>query len=105
MNISVTLHSITRSKELIEIFYKQGFGNSYAVILHLRDCWALCDLENASICPSEMGNGKSGIQIVDNNDFRNDTLTGAGTSHRTNIMVHPAFRFSSTNRKYQCRFR
>ena len=43
-------------------------------------------LENASICPSEIGNGKSGIQIVDNNDFRNDTLTGAGTSHCTNMM-------------------
>ena len=30
INNSVTLHSITRSKELVEIFYKQGFGISYA---------------------------------------------------------------------------
>ena len=33
-----------------------------------------------------MGIGKLGIQIVDNNNFRNDTLTGAGTLHLTNIM-------------------
>ena len=74
INNSVTLHGIT------------GFDISYADILHLRDWWVLCDLENASICPPEPGTGKPGIQIVDNNDFRNYTLTGAGTSHRTNIM-------------------
>ena len=45
----------------------------------LRDWWTLCDLEIASICPSELGIGKPGIQIVDNDDFRNDTLTGAGS--------------------------
>ena len=82
---SVTLHGITRSKELVEIFYKQGFGISYADILHLRDWWALCDLDNASIFPPELGIGKPRIQIVDNDEFRNDTLTGAGTSQR-NIM-------------------
>ena len=86
INNSVTLHGITRLKELVEIFYKYGFSISYADILHLRDWWALCDLENASICPPEQGIGKPGIQIVDNDDFRNGTLTGAGTSYRTNIM-------------------
>ena len=68
------------------MFYKQGFSLSYADILHLQDWWALCHLENASICPPELSIGKPGIQIVDNNDFGNDTLTGVGTLHRTNIM-------------------
>ena len=36
INNSVTLHGITRSKELVEIFCKQRFGMSYADILHLE---------------------------------------------------------------------
>ena len=86
INNSLTLHGIARSKELVEIFCKQGFGISYAEILHLRDWWKVCDLENASICLPGLGTCKPGIQIVDNDDIRNDTLTGAGTSHRTKIM-------------------
>ena len=86
INNSLTLHGIPRSKELLEIFCKQGFGISYADILHLRDWWKLCDLENASICLPGLGTCKPGIQIVDNNDIRNDTLTGAGTSHRNKII-------------------
>ena len=74
INNSVTLHGIT------------GFDISYADILHLRDWWVLCDLENASICRPELGIAKPGIQIADNDDVRNYTFTGAGTSHRTNIM-------------------
>ena len=86
INNSLTLHGIPRSKELVEIFCKQGFGISYADILHLRDWWKLCDLENASICLPGLGTCKPGIQIVDNDGIRNDTLTGAGTSHHTKIM-------------------
>ena len=86
INNSVIHHDITRNKELKEVFNKQGFGISYADIFHLGDLWALCDLENASICPPELGISKPVIKIVDNDKFCNDTLTGAGTSHRTNII-------------------
>ena len=86
INNTITLHGVTRSKELVHMYYKQGFGISYADILYLRDCWALHDLEKTFICPAELGNGVPGVQIVDNDDFRNDTLTGSGTSHRTNVM-------------------
>ena len=86
INNTVTFHGITKSKELVQIYHKQGFGVSYDDILYLRDWWALCDLEIASICPPELGNDNPGIQIVDNDDFRNDILTGGGTSHLTNVM-------------------
>ena len=36
INNSVTLHDITSKRELIELFYKQGFVISYADIFHLR---------------------------------------------------------------------
>ena len=44
INNTVTIHGITRSKELVQIYHKQGFGVSYDNFLYLRDCWALCDL-------------------------------------------------------------
>ena len=72
MKNSVTLHDITRTKELVEIFYKQEFGITYADILHLRDFWTLCDLENAkSVLVNQL------FRFSKNDDFRNDTLTGA----------------------------
>ena len=68
------------------VYNKQGFGISYNYILYLRDWWALCDLDIASICQPELSNDLPSIQIVDNDDFCNDTLTGGGISHLTNVM-------------------
>ena len=70
INNCVTLHGIMRSKELVEIFYKQRFGISYADILHLPDWWALCDLENTSMCLPALNIGKPGSQIIDSDNFR-----------------------------------
>ena len=75
-------------KELVEIIYKQGFDISYDDILQLWEWCALCDLENGSVCVPELDISKPGIQIVDNDDICNDTLTGAVTSHRSNIMYN-----------------
>ena len=41
---------------------------------------------NCQICPYEIAVGRPAIAIVDNDDFKNDTLTGAGQAHRTNVM-------------------
>ena len=38
-------------------------------------------------CPQEISDGKPAIVIVDNDDFKIDTLTGSATvAHRTNVM-------------------
>ena len=37
-------------------------------------------------CPNEIAENTPGVIIVDNDDFRNDTLIGGDTSHRTNVM-------------------
>ena len=37
-------------------------------------------------CPFELAEGKPAIAIVDNDDFKSDTLTGADQPHRTNVM-------------------
>ena len=38
------------------------------------------------ICPPQLLNGFLGTATIDNDDFREDILTGGGTSHRTNMM-------------------
>ena len=87
INSTITIHGITRSKEIVDNNDKLGLGISYANVLYLRDFWALQDLQTAESCPVEIAEGKPGISIVDNDDFSNDTLTGGGTSHRTNWMM------------------
>ncbi|KAK1890844.1 U3 small nucleolar RNA-associated protein 10 [Dissostichus eleginoides] len=86
INATVTLHGLTRSKELVDSYYKLGMGISYPNVLLLRDVWTMHDLERCSVCPAEIAEGEPSISIIDNDDFRNDTLTGGGTSHRCNWM-------------------
>ena len=86
INASITLHGITRNKELVDSNYKLGIGISYANVLMLRDTWALNDVQRDDHCPVEIADGRPSVLIMDNDDFKNDTLTGGGTSHRTNCM-------------------
>ncbi|MES9882370.1 MAG: hypothetical protein ABW185_15975 [Sedimenticola sp.] len=86
INLSMTLHGLTRSKELIDTFHKAGICIRYASVLLLRDAWAVHDIQLCTDCPSEIAEDIPGVVIVDNDDFRNDTLTGGDTSHRTNVM-------------------
>ncbi|KAL8608985.1 hypothetical protein ACOMHN_050452 [Nucella lapillus] len=75
INATVTLHGITRSKELVDSNYKMGMGISYPNVLLLRDLWTMHDRERCSVCPVEVADGEPSISIIDNDDFRNDTLT------------------------------
>ena len=86
INLGMHLHGLSRSKELVDMFHKVGVCIGYALVLLLRDAWAVHDLQLCSDCPSEIAEDKPGVVIVDNDDFRNDTLTGGNTSHRTNVM-------------------
>ena len=80
------MHGMTKSREVIDIMHKDGLGISYNDVLMLRDLWVVNDLKRSSDCPFELAEGKPAIAIVDNDDFKSDTLTGAGQSHRTNVM-------------------
>ena len=45
----------------------------------MHECWE-------PVCPAEIAEGKAGTVIIDNDDFKDDHLTGGATSHRTNMM-------------------
>jgi len=87
INMGVNVHGMTRSKDLMETLHKSGVCISYADTLLLYDHWALTDVEASTNCPHEIADGKPTIVIVDNDDFKIDTLTGsAKEAHRTNVM-------------------
>ncbi|KAK4304159.1 hypothetical protein Pmani_023879 [Petrolisthes manimaculis] len=56
---------------------KFSLGIGYKDLLHL---------EQNKACPEELAIGMPGTAVMDNDDFSDDTLTGANTSHRTNVM-------------------
>ena len=85
-NLSVLLHGMTESREIIDILHKDGLGIRYNDVLMLRDFWVVNDLKHSTDCPFELAEGKPAICIVDNDDFKSDTLTGADQAHRTNVM-------------------
>ena len=52
----------------------------------MHGCWALDEFERQPVCLGDTGEGKTGTVIIDNDDFKDDDLTGCMTSHRTNMM-------------------
>lgn len=87
INLSALLHGLTKSREIIELLHKNGLVISYNDVIRLRDFWVLNDLKCSLECPTELAVGKLAIAIVDNDDFKSDTLAGAGQSHLTNVTV------------------
>jgi len=83
----VNVHGVTRNKDLVETLHKSGVCISYEDTLLLYDYWALLDVEASRTCPQEIADSKPAIVIVDNDDFKIDTMTGSATgAHRTNVM-------------------
>ena len=76
INLGMTSHGITRSRKLADILHKSVNSISYDDIQLLFDYWALLDLEASKTCPQALAEGRPGICIIDNDDFKFDSLTG-----------------------------
>ena len=81
--LSCTIHGLTRCREIIDIIRELGLGISYQDMKNLYATWTY-DIKS-SCCPIEIAKDFPGTAIMDN-DFQDDTLTGAETSDRTNVM-------------------
>ena len=78
---------MTRSKDLVDTLYKSDVCINYADTLLHYDHWALADLKASASCPQEIADSKPAIVIIDNDDFKIETLSGDSTgAHRTNVM-------------------
>ena len=83
---SLLLDELTRRKELVNVVPGIATSILYHNVLHLYECWALDDFEMQPVCSAEIAEGKAGTVIIDNDDFKDDDLTGGTTLHRTNMM-------------------
>ena len=80
------IYGLTRSRKLFDLSRKFGFAISYQDVKYLLDSWARDETEN-NCCPSEIADEYPAVVVMDNNDFKMDTLTGASeTNHRTDVM-------------------
>ena len=83
--LSCTIHSMTRCRELVDIFKKIEIGISYKDVTKLYATWGKKDVES-SCCNFEIAYDLPGTAVMHNDDFKDDNLTGANASHRTNVM-------------------
>ena len=80
------IYGLSRSRELFELCKKFGIGVSYQDIKNLLASWAKAEAENGSF-PSEIANKYPAEVVMDNDDFKTDTLIGASeTNHQTNVI-------------------
>ena len=80
------IYGLTRSKELVDQSRKFGFGISYQDVKNLVASWARDETEN-NCPPLEIAEEYPAVVVMDNDDFKTDTLIGASeTNHRTNVM-------------------
>ena len=95
-NLSMTCHGLTRSKELVNIHHR-SLGINYTDVL---DLYATLAKEEAIINEGfSLGIAKHvpATVVLDNDDFRVDTLTGGDTSHRANVILTPALLLVGTH--------
>ena len=77
---------LKQEEQFSPLIQKVGVCIWYALVLLLRNAWAVHDMKHSEECPNEVSENEPGVVIVDKDDFRNDMLTGRDTSHRTNVM-------------------
>ena len=77
-------------KKLFNSLNKLGFGINYDDMFMLCDIWTYSDLQQSNVYPKEIRDGELAAAIVDNDDFKSNTLAGeAKYSHQTNVLyVH-----------------
>ena len=72
---------------MVELFSAQAACDSYPNLLYLRDLWAFSGIQCSVNCPFELADNEPTACIVDNDNFKMDTLTGkAPVANRINVM-------------------
>ena len=67
------IYGLSRSRELVDLCRKFGFGISYQEIKDLLASWAKAEAKNRS-CPSEIANKYPAVVVMDNDDFKTDAF-------------------------------
>lgn len=83
--LSMTLHGVTRSHDIVEVLGKLYLDKNYQNVINLYALWAKHDVET-SICLEELALEYQATGTLDNDDFQSDTHIGVNTSCKTNVM-------------------
>ena len=73
--LAITIHGLTRNKELLQMLHKFGITTSYNDAIDLESACAYEENKVCQVCPRQLLNGFPGTAIIDNDD----TLTGGGS--------------------------
>ena len=80
--LSLTLHGVTGSKESVNYIQKLSHGISDNKVSKINDTWSSLTRYNNTFIK-----GVPVHSTIDNNDGRQDTITGSGTTHHTNCTL------------------
>ena len=83
--VGTNIHRLTASKEVVSILHKAGHSISYNDIRLLNDCWS--KLGSTKEVYNGLLKGHVTHSSLDNNDGRQETMTGQGTTHHTNSLI------------------
>ena len=91
--LPMTIKSKTGCAEIVTLLNRLGHGISYTHIEELETAMAMRQVkryEDGSVLPSNAQPGVFATFCWDNNDLKEETLSGKGTTHCTNgIMIQP----------------
>ena len=82
----VTIHKLTGRKEVVQMLSKLNFCLSYNKLGLQNKPWA-CMVGTSKHISNHMCKGIPVHTTIDNNDGAQETLTGKGTTHDTNMIL------------------
>ena len=80
----LTVHRLTGNKEVVSSLHKLNHCISYNDVRKYNNEWAK---NNSTPTPKTLHMGISTHAAIDNNDGNQETTTGKGTSHDTNMTI------------------
>ena len=95
--LSLTIHRITGSKEATTLLNRCGIGIPYTDVRDLNNEWAKSvTMEHKKMLPPGFIQGRSVHITFDNSDGKQQTLTGAHTTHHTTGTIFKAVHSGDT---------
>ena len=86
----MTVRHLTRSNQLVNLLHRFGHAYSTSRIAEYETSIAetyLRQVENDMYLPSNICPTSPVVYCWDNNDLREETVSGAGTTHCTNVII------------------
>lgn len=89
--LGLNIHTLTRSKKIVNNLYRLGISISYARIIVLENLLAsaVCKQyeEEGLVCPSHLQKGLFTVGALDNIDHNSSSTTAQGSFHGTGINI------------------